>query len=198
MRAITSAPCAPCHSAPGDGVPVAKGQAGVMAMGTMLTRRIALAIMAIGLSWPALAREDFRDVQYLFGVILQRLETQRVGTEVPWMNPETGNRGVVAIDREDTNSSGSLCRDYRRITEVPGEAPIIHSGRGCRDDTGRWRVQPEVAAAPPSVPSPDSSPSPAARTDPEPAPPPPLIPPPGRKPDPDVFFASVPTPSVYR
>ena len=162
-------------------------------MGTVLARRAALAIIAVGLSLPVAAREDFRDVQYLFGVILQRLETQRVGVEVPWMNPETGNRGIIVIDRESTDSSGSPCRDYRRITEVPGEAPIIHSGRGCRDNTGRWRVQPEVAAVPPSVPSRD--PGPAARAEPEE--PPLVIPPPGRKPDPDVFFASVPTPSVY-
>ena len=163
----------------------------------MLTKRIALAIVAVGLSLPAAAREDFRDVQFLFGVILQRLDTQRVGVEVPWMNPETGNRGVIVIDREDTSSTGTICKDYRRITEVPGEAPIIHSGRGCQDGTGRWRVQPEVAAVPPTAPAGDPSPTPVARPDPEPTEPPPVFPLPALKPDPDVFFASVPTPSVY-
>lgn len=167
-----------------------------MAMKTTFVGRLAMAAIALGISSSAAAREDFRDVQYLFGVVLQRLETQRIGVEVPWSNPITGNHGVVVIDGEDVGPDGVRCRDYRRITEVEGEAPIIHSGRGCRQSNGRWNVQPEVAAVPPSVPSSPSTP--VARAEPEPDEPPPIIPPPRRKPDPNVFFASVPTPSDYR
>lgn len=144
------------------------------------------------------AAEEYSDVVFLREVILQRLDNQRVGVEEVWMNPETGNRGVVVIEGEEAIGPGRMCRSYRRITEQHGAAPIVYTGRGCQDESGIWRVEPEVAATPPSVPGRDPSPASsedvAASAPPEPAP---MIPPPARKPDPTLFYASIPTPSIH-
>ena len=55
---------------------------------------MALSLAAIVFASSAFA-DDALDVDYLADVINQRLETQRSGVEVPWMNPATGNRGII-------------------------------------------------------------------------------------------------------
>ncbi len=152
---------------------------------------IALSLAAIAFASSAFA-DDARDVDYLADVINQRLETQRSGVEVPWMNPATGNRGIIIITGTDMRDPSEPCRTYRRTTErLSGDTTVVE-GRACRVGDGLWQRTESAASA---TPSPD--PAPVARAEPEPVEPPPLIPPPGRKPDPDIFFASVPTPSVY-
>ncbi len=136
--------------------------------------------------------DDAGDVDYLSDVINQRLETQKTGVDVPWWNPETGNRGVITITGTDMRDPAQPCRTYRRTTERLGGPTTIVQGRACRIGEGLWQRTESAAVA---APGPD--PAPVARADPEPTEPPPVIPPPGHKPDPDVFFASVPTPSVY-
>ncbi len=188
VRAITSAPCAPCHSDPGDGVPLVTGLAGVVAMKKGLAALFAAALVAE----PVFA-SDARDAAFLEDVMNQRLESQRTGTTVRWSNPITGNNGNVTILSTDESDPELPCRRYRLTTETLGRAPIVVDGTGCRVAPGIWQRTEAPASATPSVDRPA-----AARSEPEPRVPPPEIPPPGRKPDPDIFFASVPTPSDLR
>ena len=162
-----------------------------------------LLIGLLGVATAAVGEEDFRDHVYLRDVLIDRLQTQRVGVREVWVNAETGNRGAIVIDREETIGANRLCRDYRKIFDQDSGAPIVFTGRGCRDEAGTWLLQPEVAAVPPSVPgrpaaAPASTPGAADRAEREPEEPPPAVPAPGRKPDPNAFYASIPTPSAYR
>ena len=186
VRAITSAPCAPCHSIPGDGLPVAAGLAGVLAM----KKGVAVSFAAVLFATAAHA-VDARDVDYLADVMNMHLETQRTGVTEPWLNPSTGNQGNITILTTDDSDSEYPCRTYRLTTEIPGQPTTVVEGSACRVALRLWE-RTEVAA---SV-GPSRDPEPARLT--EPVEPPPEIPPPGRKPDPDIFFASVPTPSDYR
>ena len=188
VRLITSAPCAPCHSDPGDGVPVVTGLAGMVAMKKGLASAFAAVLIAT-----AAHADDARDVGYLNDVMNQRLETQKQGIEVPWLNPATGNSGNIIILGTDFRNPPEPCRTYRRTTERLDGTITIVEGFGCRSPEGLWQ-RTETQATSLGAPGP----SPAARAEPEPRVPPPEIPPPGRKPDPDIFFASVPTPSDYR
>lgn len=186
VRAITSAPCAPCHSDPGDGVPLATGLAGVVAMKKGLAGAFAAALIAT-----AAHGDDARDVGFLNDVMNQRLETQREGVPVPWLNPSTGNSGNITILGTDFRNPPEPCRTYRRTTERPDGATTMIEGYGCRIGEGLWQRTETRSTV-------SSDPAPVARAEPEPLVPPPEIPPPGRKPDPDIFFASVPTPSDLR
>lgn len=97
---------------------------------------------------PAAAADDPRDSDYLASVINRILETERSGVEIPWSNAETGNKGVIVIERtyyrppEDTP-----CREYRRTVETPG-APEVVKGTGCRIESGLWEL--EEQGEPPS------------------------------------------------
>ena len=188
VRTITSAPCAPCHSDPGDGVPVVTGLAGVVAMKKGLAGAFAAVLIAM-----AAHADDARDVGHLNDVMNQRLENQRAGVEVEWLNPFTGNRGTIIILGTDMTDPELPCRTYRRTTERLGAAPLVVEGRACRVEPGLWQRNESAVSA-----GSGAGDSPVARARPEPREPPPEIPPPGRKPDPDIFFASVPTPSDYR
>lgn len=135
--------------------------------------------------------DDRRDAAYLANVVNMRLETQRTGVEAAWLNPDTGSRGTITILENDDSDPQKPCRTYRRTTERPGEPTIVVEGRACRIEPGLWQRTEGLASTPTAA-----SPAPAvART--EPPEPPPLIPPPPLKPDPNVFYASVPTPSDY-
>ena len=123
----------------------------------------------------------------------QRLESQRSGTTVRWSNPFTGNSGNVTILATDDSNPELPCRTYRLTTETPGRPPIIVEGTGCRVVPGIWQRTETLASATPSADRPAAGPA-----EPEPSAPPLEIPPPERKPDPNFFFASVPTPSDMR
>ncbi len=166
----------------------ARGWAGVMAMKTVLTALLAAVLIATG----ALA-DDSRDADYLADVINQRLETQREGVEVPWLNPVTGSSGIILIVRTDESDPNLPCRDYRRTTVRPGEPTTMVEGTACRVGERLWQRNETSIAV---LPGPDAAP-PTPVVEREPPVPAPLIPPPQRKPDPNVFYASMPTPSVY-
>ena len=159
-----------------------------------MKKGLALAFLTV-LVATAAGADDARDVGFLADVMNRRLETQPQGVEVGWLNPETGNSGNVIILGTDFRNPPEPCRTYRRTTDRPDGTTTVVEGFGCRVGEGLWQrteTQSFVLGGP-ADPS-----TPVARSEPEPAEPPPVIPPPGRKPDPNVFFASVPTPSDYR
>ena len=159
--------------------------------------RVALAALwtAVLMVTAALAA-DVSDADYLSDVMNQRLESQRTGGEVPWLNPSTGNGGIVIVLSTDESDPQRPCRSYRYTIVDPSAPTIIVEGNACRVAVSIWQRS-EAAVSLTLAPDPAPSTPPVARADPEPTEPPPQFPPPAHKPDPDVFYASIPTPSVY-
>jgi len=105
------------------------------------------------LAGPAVATSEFGDIPVVTAVLNSALEYERNGVEIPWSNPETGNSGVVAVERTFYLDPQSPCRDYRRTTERAGAPPAVVLGTGCRTPDGHWRLderrdrEPEPPAA---------------------------------------------------
>jgi hypothetical protein len=110
----------------------------------------------------------------------QALETQKTEVETRWLNPETGNGGIIVVERTFYRDTGEPCRDYRRTLERSGAPPLVVHGTGCRVSPARWEID-EKDPAPSEKPktatgkAPDSAkkaasrpsaPAPAARTTP--------------------------------
>ncbi len=158
--------------------------------------RMALAAFSAAvLTATVVSAAEVSDADYLADVMNQRLEFQRTGGEVQWLNPSTGNGGIVILLSTDESDPERPCRSYRYTIEQPGEATIVVEGDACRIAASLWqRSETPVSLTLGTDPMPITPP--VARADPEPAEPPPHLPP-AHKPDPDVFYASMPTPSVY-
>ena len=177
------------YCGPGDDGPIAGVPAGVVAM----IRGLAVSLAALLIAGYALA-DDTRDADFLADVMNLRLETHRSGVDSAWANPFTGSKGVITILDVDDSDPDRPCRNYVRTTERPGEPTIVVEGRACRIEDGLWQRN-ETQMSTLTATGTGSAPLESARA--VPPEPPPQIPPPAHKPDPNVFFASVPTPSVY-
>lgn len=146
-----------------------------------------MVLMAVGAS-----AADVSDSEHLMDVMNRRLESQGIGGEVAWLNPSTGNGGVVILLSTDDSDPQAPCRTYRYTIEEPGKPTVVVEGKGCRIADFIWQrseAQVSLAVGP--------DPAPSARADPAPTEPPPQFPPPAHKPDPNVFYASIPTPTAY-
>lgn len=98
---------------------------------------------------------DPRDQPYLSTIVNQALETERTKVEIPWSNPETGNRGIIVIDRTWYRDPQSPCRDYRWTLERAGHPMETISGTGCRIGPAVWRLdEGSSASAGLSIPDP--------------------------------------------
>lgn len=130
--------------------------AGIVASAMRLIWLLPGAAVATGACLPALAATggDPRDQPYLSTIVSQALETERTKVEVPWSNPETGNRGTLVIDRTWYRDPQSPCRDYRWTLERAGHPTETISGTGCRIGPAVWRLDEGASAS--------SSPDPAA------------------------------------
>ncbi len=112
----------------------------------------ALLLSPIGLR-PALANEDLRDRQYVMEQVNQALETQKTKVETRWSNPETGNWGIIVIDRTFYGDTGEPCRNFLRTLDRPGEKPLVAQGTGCRIGPAQWEIE-EKTPAPSEKPKP--------------------------------------------
>lgn len=91
---------------------------------------------------PLHANEQDRDfVQLQLNNIL---EFERTAQVIPWKNPDTGNRGVVLIERTYFFDPKTPCRDYMRTFEQDGKLLGLR-GTGCREGAGRWRLTEDEA-----------------------------------------------------
>ncbi len=155
-------------------------------MGSLPRRRGFAAAIAVvcsaAISGPALADVvgDGRDRPFVSIVVNQALETERTQIEIPWTNPETGNRGVLVIERTWYKDGNTPCRDYRRSIEGATSPKVNVSGTGCRVGPAVWSLTETIdAMAPPSAPggtgkTAPSGPPRTVRTEPpEPTPAPP-------------------------
>lgn len=106
---------------------------------------VAVALAALIASAPLLAAEDEGDAAYVHPLVNQALETEKTDVEIPWANPETGNRGVIVVERTFYRDE-QPCREYRRSVSRPGSATLVIEGVGCRVGAGRWELEEEPAA----------------------------------------------------
>lgn len=128
---------------------------------------------------PAGAAAADPDDDYVLPLVNQALESEKTGVERPWLNVETGSRGVIVVERTFYRDPRTPCRDYRRTIERGGAAPVTINGTGCRVGPERWSLDedtpdptaataapaPRAAAATPPPPPPE--PEPEKRADPE-------------------------------
>lgn len=121
-----------------------------------------LALVAASSEGRAATAGDARDQPYLSTIISQALETERTKVEIPWSNPETGNRGVMVIERTWYRDPQSPCRDYRWTLERGDRSTETISGTGCRIGPAVWRLDERPASADPVDPALARSPSVAA------------------------------------
>jgi len=87
------------------------------------------------------ASEDARDTSVVSASVKQTLEFERSGTDVPWSNPVTGNRGVIRVERTYYLNADTPCRDYIRTVDRPGAKRTVTKGTGCRMANGRWFLE---------------------------------------------------------
>lgn len=101
-----------------------------------------LAVAALIASAPLLAAEDEGDASYVHPLVNQALETEKTDVEIPWANPETGNRGIIVVERTFYRDE-QPCRDYRRTVQKSGSPPLVIDGTGCRVGPGHWELDEE-------------------------------------------------------
>jgi len=123
------------------------------ALPTLARVAIAFAVMAAFLlspigPRPVLANEDPRDRPYVMDQVNQALEMRRDKVETRWSNPETGNGGIIVIDRTFDPDSDRPCRDYRRTLDRSGAPPLVIEGTGCRVSPARWEIVEKTPAPP--------------------------------------------------
>jgi len=63
----------------------------------------------------------------------------RVGAEVTWKNPETGNSGAITPVREGYAPDGRFCREYQQSVTAQGRTGAVF-GITCRQPDGGWRL----------------------------------------------------------
>ena len=88
----------------------------------------------------ALGSEDFRDMAFITAAVQYALENLRSERPFEWSNPDTGNAGIIVVERTFYLDPTTPCREYRRTTarETGGELSIY--GTGCRNAEGDWRL----------------------------------------------------------
>lgn len=100
-----------------------------------------LAVVVAGAP-PLLAAASEDDEAYVLPLVNQALETEKTDVEIPWANPETGNRGIIVVERTFYRDE-QPCRDYKRTVQGPDSAPMVIEGTGCRVGRGRWELDEE-------------------------------------------------------
>lgn len=139
----------------------------------ILAAALLVAAPAVGLTDTA---GDRRDQPYLSTIVNRALETERTSVDIPWSNPETGNRGVLVIERTWYRDPQSPCRDYRWTLERSGRPAELINGTGCRIGPAVWRLDERLASSPLRTPDPSAplpvpgAPSAPAAPDPSSAP----------------------------
>lgn len=80
------------------------------------------------------------DDDVVLPLVGKTLEKEPSGTEVNWVNPATGNEGIILVLATVSTEAERPCRTYRRTRKRP-EAPVeIREGVGCRVGPGEWEL----------------------------------------------------------
>jgi surface antigen len=98
--------------------------------------------LSLGLAQRPLAAQGAdADRDHVLPLLNRVLETERIDVEVPWSNPETGNRGTIVVERTFYLEPGKPCREYRRTVERAGAPELVIEGTGCRVGPEQWSLE---------------------------------------------------------
>ena len=100
----------------------------------------ALAISPSSFTWA----EAPEDVAYVTDRIPKILEFEQTGTKIPWRNPETGNGGIIMVERTYFTDPNTPCRDFILTVDAGEAAPLTAQGTGCRTGQGKWQLSDEL------------------------------------------------------
>lgn len=67
-------------------------------------------------------------------------ESTRTGQSARWVNPDTGNSGVLIPTRTFQSPGGQYCREYTQTISVGGKKQEGY-GTACRQPDGSWQIQ---------------------------------------------------------
>lgn len=81
-----------------------------------------------------------KDAQVMLQARSEALEKELSGTEVNWVNPDSGNFGVIMPVQTWRTETGRYCREFQESTTVDSAISVEH-GVACRSDDGSWRVR---------------------------------------------------------
>ncbi len=97
---------------------------------------------------PSTGAEDLEDIAYVKDRIPKILEFEQTGTKIPWRNPETGNGGIVMVERTYFTDPKTPCRDFILTLDAGEAAPLTAQGTGCRTGQGKWQLsdEPELSS----------------------------------------------------
>lgn len=98
-------------------------------------------VLLVAIGPTSLAADEFDNLSVIVPAVNDALETRRTGTSVPWSNPATGAAGTISILRTYYRADSVPCREYERTTELPGTAPAVVLGVGCRVGPSFWQLE---------------------------------------------------------
>lgn len=81
-----------------------------------------------------------KDKQAMLHARNEALERELSGTEVSWVNSDSGNFGVTIPVQTWRTETGRYCREFQESTTVRGVTAVEH-GVACRSDDGTWKVR---------------------------------------------------------
>lgn len=81
-----------------------------------------------------------KDAQVMLRARDNVLEKELSGTEVSWVNPDSGNFGKTLPVQTWRTETGRYCREFQESITVDGATTVEH-GVACRLDDGSWKVR---------------------------------------------------------
>jgi surface antigen len=112
------------------GAALGKGKGGNVLMGA------AAGAVAGGLVGKGLDSRDCETAR----VAIRQMDTARTGSQIAWVNPDTGNRGTFTPTSEIQVQNGRQCRSYTRQATIGGTTSAAESGITCRTPDGDWEA----------------------------------------------------------
>ena len=96
-----------------------------------------MGLLAGGITGAMLDQRDCQQAQMALG----QMETARVGQQIAWANPATGNNGVFTpLSDAAPAQNGQLCRQYGQDNSINGQKTGGDVGVVCRTPEGDWQA----------------------------------------------------------
>jgi surface antigen len=67
------------------------------------------------------------------------LESNPVGRESTWSNPDSGHSGSITPVKTYQTAAGDPCREYQQTVTIGGRTETAY-GRACRQADGSWKI----------------------------------------------------------
>jgi hypothetical protein len=98
-------------------------------------------LITLGLSAAGAAAGESEEIEFARSVVKTKLETERTGTKIDWINPETETPGRMRIVETQILDHGLACRWYEWSVEAGSDTKIETFGKGCRLGNGEWLLE---------------------------------------------------------